>query len=104
MTKKKEKCKLVKQEECTCPDCIEKIMEEEMMLYSVYFEAIWSHVDAIKEENNPDVISVYIEAMELLNSYIPEYLVGPSTIKQHIKKGYGVFEPIQKKCKKLKLC
>lgn len=87
-----------------CPDCIRENINEQIDIYYDYFECIYSHIDAIEEETDPEVISVYIEAIEEVNTMIPEYLVGGKiNIKKEIKKGRGVFKPIQKKCRSLKL-
>ncbi len=107
MTKKKVvKCDRHQEQDIIekCPDCINELIHEQIDLYYDYFECIYSHIDAIETETDPEVISVYIEAIEKINTMIPEYLVGGKiNIKKEIKRGNGIFKPIQKKCRQLKL-
>jgi hypothetical protein len=87
---------------CECPECVAQA-ENDMRRYSDYFHAVYEHIHAIETENNPEVIAVYIEAIEEINKCIPVTVAGKRSIKDYIRTGFGVFKPIQEKCMKLGL-
>ena len=67
-------------------------------------EAIGSHIKAIQEENDREVITVYIDAIQELENRASVIFRNPQkAVRKCIKIGSGDFKKIQRKCLELNL-
>lgn len=56
--------------------------------------AVCNHIENIKVEEGPELVELYIEAIEGLMSFIDN----PLTIKERIRIGQGNFKAVKQKC------
>jgi len=77
---------------------------EEMNLVISLASNILYHVEAIKEENDPEVIDVLLDAIQELDTEGARVLeVKAKDIRTCIREGDGNFKEIQEKCVRLNL-
>lgn len=69
-----------------------------------YINSIRSYIELIQEEENPEVINIYIEAIQHGEDCISLIFEEESLcVKDLIKNGFGDFLKIKEKCIKLKI-